>query len=764
MGTLKDTSRREFLQNAGAGIAAVALNGSLIAAAEGQGRGEEAKKGGKPIHEGATPRSSGGRVGLVNLLQGTNSTRAFSRGNTLPIVARPFGMHHWTLQSSVESEPWFFRPWDERIEGIRCTHQLSPWLSDYGQATFMPFCGSPSPSPGARASSYRPKEAILSPGYMRLELLRYRCQVEMVPTERGSILRMRFEEPGAAGLMFDLPGEDAEFTAVEEKKVIAGITHANSGGVPAGFAAHYVMEADAAIRDFSVQKVEGRRVGVLRFEAEKDKPVIVRIAGSFLSREQAMTNLRRELGSKSFEDLRADAEHAWESELARVDVEGGTEEQKRIFYSCLYRTALFPRTFHEYDGSGNPVHYSAYSGGMKPGVMYADHGYWDVYRAWYPLMTIINPQRLGEILEGWVNAYKEGGWLPQFPAPGYRACMTGSLIDSVFGDAAAKGIGGFDIAAAFDALRKHATQPGKPDAGYGRRGVEEYMKNGYIAADHVAQAAVETLDSAYGDFCIAQVARAAGKTEDAALFQKRSGNWRNVFDPGTKFMRGKTSDGKWVEPFDPFAWGGAYVEGAAWQHRFSVPHDVDGLIEAMGGKAAFVECLETMLRLPPKFEVGTYGYEIHEMSEMAAVDFGQYAHSNQPVHHILYLFAAAGRRDRTQYWVRRVLDDLYSSDNFAGDEDTGSMAAWFVLSALGFYPVCPGKPEYVAGAPLFEQAVVRLGGGRSTRIRAANYGHDRLYAGPPKLNGKQSQGATIPHSAISEGGEIVFEMAATPQG
>jgi predicted alpha-1,2-mannosidase len=341
--------------------------------------------------------------------------------------------------------------------------------------------------------------------------------------------------------------------------------------------------------------------------------------------------------------------------------------------------------------------------------------------------------------------------------------MTGSLIDSVFGDAAAKGIGGYDIEAAFAALRKHATQPGNPDSGYGRRGIEDYLKMGYIPADHIAQSAVETLDSAYGDFCIAQVARALGKDNDAALFEGRARNWRNVFDSGTRFMRGKTSDGKWVEPFDPVSWGGAYVEGAAWQHRFSVPHDVEGLIDAMGGRAKFVSCLETMLRIEPRFNVGTYGVEIHEMSEMAAVDFGQYAHSNQPVHHILYLFGAAGRRDLTQFWVRRVLDTLYTPENFPGDEDTGSMAAWYVLSVLGIYPVCPGKPEYVVGAPLFDQATIRLTDGRVTTIRALNNHKDSCYAGAPQINGKPHTAAMIPHRTIAQGSEIVFEMTAKAQ-
>ncbi len=753
-----DTSRRRFLKNASAGVALVALSGTLEKSAAGQENAQEQKNTGA-IHETALPKRPQGKVELVNVLQGTHSSKLFSRGNTLPIIAMPFGMQHWTLQSSAAAEPWFFRADDERIEGIRCTHQLSPWLSDYGYATFQPFCGDPSAEPAPRSSSYRLNQAVLSPCYLRLDLLRYRCTTELVPTERGAVLRMAFQDSGTAGLMIDLPGDDAGFVYSRDNKTVVGSTHANSGGVPAGFTAYYVVALDTPISSFDVKILNGRRVGVVRFQAKRDTPVECRIAGSFLSSDQAITTQRRELCNKSFADLRSAAKKAWEAELSRVEITGGTEEQQRIFYSCLYRTALFPRIFHEYDSSGNAVHYSAYSGGAKPGVMYADHGYWDVYRAWYPLMSIINPGRLGEILQGWVNASKEGGWLPQFPAPGYRSCMTGSLIDSVFGDAASKGISGYDVAGAFDALRKHATQPGNPDAGYGRRGVEDYLKKGYIPADTVAQAAVETLDSAYGDFCIAQVARSLGRDKDVAMFEQRARNWKNVFDPGTHFMRGKTSDGKWIEPFDPFSWGGAYVEGAAWQHRFSVPHDLDGLIAAMGGKAAFVDCLETMLRIEPRFSVGTYGYEIHEMSEMAARDFGQYAHSNQPVHHILYLFAAAGRRDLTQHWVRRVLDTLYTPQDFAGDEDTGSMAAWYVLSTLGFYPVCPGKPEYVLGAPLFVQAQIRVEDGHATTIRALNHRNDRCYAGAPRLNEKLHPGATISHKAISEGCEITFEMA-----
>ncbi len=390
--------------------------------------------------------------------------------------------------------------------------------------------------------------------------------------------------------------------------------------------------------------------------------------------------------------------------------------------------------------------------------MYADHGYWDVYRAWYPFMSIAFPERLGEILQAWVNAYKEGGWMPQFPAPGYRACMSGSLIDSLFGDAVVKGIPGFDVAAAYEGLRKHATMAGDPDKGYGRQGIDYYLRLNYLPADHVDQSVAETADAAYGDFCIAKIAEVLGKKEDAGMFEKRSQNWRHIFDPQTGFLRGKKEDGSWIEPFDAFTWGSPYEEGGAWQHRWDVPHDIPGLIEALGGKEKTAAVLDQMLTLPPDFNVGVYGQEIHEMSEMAAIPFGQYSHNNQPVHHVLYIFAAAGRPDRTQYWVRQALDELYSPEQFSGDEDTGSMAAWYILSAMGFYQLCPGKPEYTLGSPLFAKATLHLAGNKTTVIEARGQSRSAVYVSAVQVDGKEHTAATLSHESLVRGVRIVFDM------
>jgi predicted alpha-1,2-mannosidase len=747
----RGTSRRSFLKIGGAAAVISSMEQSAVT---GQSTLPVSGNEGEAPHK--PQQAAGGNLlaDLVNPLQGTDSTALFSRGNTLPIVAVPFAMAHWALQSS-DRNAWFFQPRDQRLEGIRCTHQLSVWLGDYGHATFMPFSGDPSPEASARASSYRPEELHVAPYSLKLRLTRYRCFLELAPTERCSVMRFTFQDSGDAGVMIDLPGDDSEARCDTANGTITALTRANSGGVPAGFAAYYVARTDARITGFEVKELKDRRVAVVRFAAQAERPVTLRVGTSFISFEQAARNLNGEVGEKPFDEVKREAGAAWEEALGRIRIQGGSEAQRRIFYSGLYRALLFPRIWHERDAQGKFIHFSAFNGKVEPGVMYADHGYWDVYRAWYPMMALIFPERLGQILDAWVNAYKEGGWFPQFPCPGYRNCMTGSPLDFVFGDAVAKGIKGFDLQAAFAGLKKHATTPVKPGLGYGRPAVAEYAKLGFIPCDVAGDGVAETLDSAYGDFCIAQVARAAGMNDDAAMFEARSRNWRNIYDEKTRFLRGKLADGSWLEPFDPHAWGGAYVEGSAWQYRFSVPYDTDGLMEAMGGRMAFLGYLDEMLNQQPVFHVGSYGREIHEMSEMAAVDFGQYAHSNQPVHHALYLFTVAGRRDRTQYWAHRVLNELYSVDNFPGDEDTGSMGAWYVLSALGIFSMCPGKPEWVLGAPLFDRAEIRLLDGREIRIEAHGT-KPGAFLNRVTLNGVELNGPSVLHSELVKGGRLVF--------
>jgi predicted alpha-1,2-mannosidase len=762
-GKAKSPSRRRFLQGSSVAVAAVALGGFASAEAM-PGEGLVAAEG-KPA-ESRSPQSP---ADLVNVLQGTRSRPEFSRGNTLPIAALPFGMAHWTLQSQDET-PWFFDPDVRRIEGFRCTHQLSPWLGDYGHATFLPFRGEPHAAAGSRASSYQVASAHLTPYSLELFLLRYRTRVELVPTERCCMLAAEFEaQPEDAavaeqprGLIVDIPRTASEVEQLPDQRRIRFTSTATSGGTPENFATYYVLEFSEPYAACEVEHAGKHTLAVVRFKGIST--MRVKIATSFISFEQAERNLMKEIGDRSVAALRESAKSEWNTQLRRAEIEGATPEQQRIFYSCLYRTLLFPRTWHEPDAAGGLHHFSAFNGKVEPGVMYADHGYWDVYRAWYPLMSIVYPERLGEILQAWVNAYKEGGWLPQFPSPGYRACMTGSLIDAVFGDAAVKGIKGFDLAKAYEGLKKHATTPGDPTKGYGRVGVEQYLKLHYVPADEVEQSVAETVDAAFGDFCIGQVARVLGREDDSRMFMTRSANWRNVFDERVRFPRGKNADRSWLTPFDSFTWGSPYVEGSAWQHRWDAPQDIAGMMTAMGGPEASAAALEKMLALPPIFNVGVYGAEIHEMSEMAAVAFGQYAQSNQPSHHLLYLFVHAGRADRTQFWVRRVMQELYTTETFPGDEDTGSMAAWYVLSALGFYPVCPGKAEYTLGSPLFSRATIHLAEGKKFVIEAAGNGPANVFVERATLEGQALDGSRLAHAAVMRGGTLRFVMKARDAG
>lgn len=760
-------SRRQFLKASGVITATTLLGGEAVSAQGHAGKGKPAAASSKQ-----SPSPNASPVELVNLLQGTQSTPRFSHGNTLPIAATPFGMAHWTVQTD-SGTPWFFQPWNRRTQGFRCTHQLSPWLYDYGFATFLPISGVVAPDAGARASSYIPEQANLAPNSLQLFLLRYRAAVELIPTTRGCVITANYQEPLSGddpvkpGMIIEIPKLAGEITQHKDLRRIVFASSETSGGTPDNFATYYVVQFaepwdTCTIEEHKDRGGATRQIIVASFK--QGNHLEARIGTSFISEQQALYNLEQEVADTPPDTLRRRAGDEWNTMLGRIQIEGASAEQARTFYSCLYRVLLFPRTFHEpVPQSTGFHHYSAFNGKVEPGVMYADHGYWDVYRAWYPLASILFPEKLSEILQAWVNALNEGGWFPQFPAPGYRACMSGSLIDSLFADAIVKDIGSFDKEVVFAGLKKHATQPGDPDKGYGRVGVEEYMKLHYVPADKIEQSVAETADAAYGDFCIAQIAQVLGKTQEHTYFTDRSSYWRNIYDTSVNFFRGKNADGTWLSPFNSFVWGSPYEEGSAWQHRWDAPHAISQIMQSMGGQSVAADALDKMLSTPPIFHVGVYGSEIHEMSEMAAVPFGQYAHSNQPSHHMLYLFAHAGRADRLQFWARRVMNELYSPDGFAGDEDTGSMAAWYILSSLGIYQVCPGVPEYTFGSPLFTRATVHLPGDKKLVVEAPANTPETVYVRSVQFNGARQSGPTITHKQLVAGGTLRFEMTASKQ-
>ncbi len=622
----------------------------------------------------------------VNLLQGTWSTRDFSRGNTLPLIARPWAMHHWTLQTG--RTPWTFNPEHPKLEGIRLTHQPSPWMRDYGNITVTAFNGPIQERIEHQASVYELRRAKLSPTGVAVSLLRYGITIEQAPTERGAVYR--FTRLGAEQLKvrFYFDGEHS-LSGAAGKRLCSGVSRNNFGGVPEGFGLHFVGEFSESPEDI-IQLANGC---VFIFHASVTM-VELRLAGSFLDEGIALATLRRELQSRSLEDVEAESAGIWENLLNRIAITAADPDTERTFYSCLYRCLLFPRFLDEKDEEGQTVHYSPYDGLRHSGSLCADSGFWDTFRTVYPLLGLAYPEKLSEILRGWLNACRQSGWTPKWPSPGLRDCMIGTHFDAVAADAIARGVIDWNVEEAFCYLWRDATEESS-DGRYGRQGLGDYIRLGYVPDEKYPYAVSSTLDYAYDDFCVGQVARFLSKEKEANLLFERSQNYRNVFDSSVGFMRGRLSNGDWQLPFREFCWGGSYIEGGPWQHTFNVPHDPAGLAALFGGSEKLCGKIDAMLKSPPTFESGHYGYEIHEMTEMALAGFGQYAHSNQPVHAFLYLYALNGKPERALHWVRRVLTELYSVDHFPGDEDNGEMAAWYVLSSLGMYPECPGKPGWI---------------------------------------------------------------------
>ena len=714
-------------------------------------------------------------VGLVSLLQGTESSPGFSRGNTLPLVARPWGLTHWAVQTRPDGS-WWFDPKSPTLMGIRATRQPSPWMGDYGPFTVMAQAVGPRTDGGAalparlspqdRAAAYNKDTAKFGPDYVSVTL-GDGVQMEMAPTERAAIFRFTF--PSEQGRVVFDAHSFAEI--VSGSKQINGISRRNSGGAGKDFGGYFVAVFDAPFsqgyltEDYkraenSPQKLDGKNVGVVAEFAART--VVLRVGTSFISHEQALRNLQAEIGDKTIDAVRAEGRSVWNEILNRVQIAGGTTEQRQTFYSCLYRAHLFPRMLHERDANGKTVHYSPYDGKIHDGVLYGDSGFWDTYRTLFPLLSLLQPDRLGEMIAGFINAYKEGGWLPQWPSPGYRAVMIGTHLDAVIADACVKNIKGFNKQDAWDAVWRDASVPGDPRDRFGRVGFTDYIEKGYVPADKFDKSASRALDYYYDDFCASQIAGLVGKKAEREVLRKRATGYRALYDPAIGFLWGKNSDGTWQKNFDEVAWGNPYVEGGPWQSTWAVPHDPAGLIALMGGSQPFRQKLDKLLYQPPTFKPGSYGGIIHEMLEMGAVQFGQYDHGNQPTHHILYLYTASGAPHKTQYWVRRVLDKLYSPRGFAGDEDNGEMAAWYIWGALGLYPLCPGHPSYVFGSPLFKRAQINVPGRKPLVIEAPQTSKQAVYANGVRWNNKAHSALHFAHADLARGGTLRFDVAARP--
>ena len=708
-------------------------------------------------------------VEYVSTLVGTLSHHAFSTGNTYPAVALPWGMNFWTPQGGRMGDGWAYRYDQNWIRGFKQTHQPSPWINDYGQFAIMPVCDASRVNENARASYFSHKSEVAKPYYYQVYLADHDINVELTPTERAAAFRFTFPEGDNSGVVIDAFDKGSYIKVLREENAIVGYTSKNSGGVPENFRNWFVIKFDKPIEGYTLWAGPemGLRGGIeyegdhalvcVAFATERGEVVNLQTASSFISLEQAWRNLA-EVEGRKFDEIKSAARDRWNEILGRIEVGGGTEEQYRTFYSCLYRATLFPRKFYEIDADGNPVHYSPYNGQVCDGYLYTDTGFWDTFRALFPLLNLAYPSVNEEIQQGLANISRENEFLPEWASPGHRGCMVGNNSASVVADAILKGITPEkDWQTLYDCI-VYGTEHVHPEvSSTGRLGHEYYNTLGYIPYNvGVHESVARTLEYAYNDWCILQLAKKLGRPqEELDKWEARSNNWKNVFDPSHNLMRGRNLDGTFQEPFSPYKWGGAFTEGNAWHYTWSVFHDVDGLAEAMGGHEEFGHMLDSVFVVPPIYDDSYYGFRIHEITEMQVANMGNYAHGNQPAQHMIYLYNWAGQPEKTQKWVREVMDRLYSSDpdGYCGDEDNGQTSAWYVFSALGFYPVCPGSGEYAIGTPLFEKAIVHLENGRVLEINADGTGP---YIESINLNGKNHDSWFFNHDVLKDGATITF--------
>lgn len=717
----------------------------------------------------------------VNPLIGSQSSFELSTGNTYPATARPWGMNFWTPQTGKMGDGWQYTYDAHKIRGFKQTHQPSPWINDYGQFSIMPVTGKLKFDEDGRASWFSHKSEISRPHYYSVYLADHDVFVELTPTERAAMLRFSFPDNESSYVVVDAFDQGASVRIIPSENRIVGVSTRNSGGVPDNFANYFVIDFDKpfeyvstfgklseadtlALRDSVL--FSGFHAGaVVGFKTKRGEKVHARVASSFISPEQAVRNLN-ELGSEGFDSLVVQGRDSWNNLLGRVDVEDNDIDRLRTFYSCLYRSMLFPRKFYEIGADGKPLHYSPYNGKTLPGYMYTDTGVWDTFRSLFPLVNLLYPSVGLEMQEGFLNAYRESGFFPEWCSPGHRDCMVGNNSASVLADAWLSGIRVSDPQALWEGVVHGANAAHPTVKSTGRIGYEYYNKLGYVPCNvGVNENAARTLEYAYDDWCIYQLGKALGKTENELKpYAERAMNYRNLFDAESSLMCGRNADGSFASPFSPLKWGDAFTEGNAWHYTWSVFHDPKGLMKLMGGRERFVSMLDSVFSVPPLFDDSYYGFPIHEIREMTVMNMGNYAHGNQPIQHMIYLYDWAGEPWKTQYWVREVMDRMYTPtpDGYCGDEDNGQTSAWYVFSALGFYPVAPGSGQYAIGSPLFKKVKVSLENGRVITLDAGDNSVSSPYIGSIMVNGKPHDANYFTYPMLLSGPYIRFQMQGVP--
>ena len=714
-------------------------------------------------------------VDMVNPLTGTLSKFELSTGNNYPVIALPWGMNFWTPQTGKNGDGWQYTYTADKIRGFKQTHQPSPWMNDYGMFSLMPITGEAVFDEEKRASWFSHKAEIAKPYYYRVYLADYDITTEIAPTERAAMFRFTFPQEEMSYVVLDAYDRGSYVQIQPEKNRIVGYTTRNSGGVTKDFKNWFII--DFGSRSFDYTSVtdskeiftdrkelkENHTGAIVGFRTGHRDVITARVASSFISLEQAERNLN-ELGKKSFDEIASDGRKIWNDVLGRIQVEGGSEEQMRTFYSCLWRSLHFPRRFYEIDDKGNPIHYSPYNGQILPGYLFADTGVWDTFRCLFPFLNLVYPSMNEQMQAGLVNAYLESGYLPEWSSPGHRDCMIGQNSASVVADAYIKGIRVANQDKLWDAVTYGAHHHLDRSAS-GRVGHDYYDRLGYVPCNvGIGQNVARTLEYAYNDWSIYTLGKAMGKSEaELAPYKKAALNYANVYNPARKLMCGREEQGAFNADFVPENWSGEFCEGNSWHWSFCVFHDPAGLSKLMGGRDEMTEMMDSVFVLPSYLGLRSRGM-IHEMREMQVMDMGQYAHGNQPIQHMVYLYNWTGQPWKAQYWTREIMDKLYNpnADAYCGDEDNGQTSAWYVFSAMGFYPVCPGTKQYAMGSPLFQKILVKLENGKTIQIEAPDNNKQTRYVKDVKVNGKSVSRTWLEHDELTKGATIKFQMSSKP--
>ena len=714
-------------------------------------------------------------VDMVNPLTGTLSKFELSTGNNYPVIALPWGMNFWTPQTGKNGDGWQYTYTADKIRGFKQTHQPSPWMNDYGMFSLMPITGEVTFDEEKRASWFSHKAEIAKPYYYRVYLADYDITTEIAPTERAAMFRFTFPQEEMSYVVLDAYDRGSYVQIQPEKNRIVGYTTRNSGGVTKDFKNWFIIDFGSRSFDYTSvtdskeiftdrKELKDNHTGaIVGFRTGHRDVVTARVASSFISLEQAERNLN-ELGKKSFDEIASDGRKIWNDVLGRIQVEGGSEEQMRTFYSCLWRSLHFPRRFYEIDDKGNPIHYSPYNGQILPGYLFADTGVWDTFRCLFPFLNLVYPSMNEQMQAGLVNAYLESGYLPEWSSPGHRDCMIGQNSASVVADAYIKGIRVPNQDKLWDAVTYGAHHHLDRSAS-GRVGHDYYDRLGYVPCNvGIGQNVARTLEYAYNDWSIYTLGKAMGKSEaELAPYKKAALNYANVYNPARKLMCGREEQGAFNADFEPENWSGEFCEGNSWHWSFCVFHDPAGLSNLMGGRDEMTEMMDSVFVLPSYLGLRSRGM-IHEMREMQVMDMGQYAHGNQPIQHMVYLYNWTGQPWKAQYWTREIMDKLYNpnADAYCGDEDNGQTSAWYVFSAMGFYPVCPGTKQYAMGSPLFQKILVKLENGKTIQIEAPDNNKQTRYVNDVKVNGKSVSRTWLEHDELTKGATIKFQMSSKP--